>query len=190
MTRACCCTSCTRSPMTATVSRSCCSAPRTSRAICSIAMSMSRWRASGWRRGMGGRHADRRLPDRVQPALVAPAPRAERGGAPDQRRPRCGGGRGPRRTDGSGCTSRAAGWCGSIRCCANEGFEARPAGIRAMLPHVDDFLPVHNLESLTDLAAALGRPAPRSGMTGCRREARSEALQNRGQPWTASISRC
>ncbi len=42
-----------------------------------------------------------------------------------------------------------------------EGFEARPAGIRAMLPHVDDFLPVHNLESLTELAAALDRPRPR-----------------------------
>jgi uncharacterized protein len=38
------------------------------------------------------------------------------------------------------------------------GFEARPAGIRALLPHVDDFLPVHNLESLTDLAHALARP--------------------------------
>jgi uncharacterized protein len=35
------------------------------------------------------------------------------------------------------------------------GFEARPAGIRAMLPYVDDFLPVHNLQSLTDLATAL-----------------------------------
>ena len=35
------------------------------------------------------------------------------------------------------------------------GFEARPAGIRAMLPHVDDFLPVHNLASLMDLAGAL-----------------------------------
>jgi uncharacterized protein with von Willebrand factor type A (vWA) domain len=42
-----------------------------------------------------------------------------------------------------------------------EGFEARPAGIRAMLPHVDDFLPVHNLQSLTQLAAALDRPQPR-----------------------------
>jgi uncharacterized protein with von Willebrand factor type A (vWA) domain len=42
-----------------------------------------------------------------------------------------------------------------------EGFEARPAGIRAILPHVDDFLPVHNLETLTGLAAALARP-PRS----------------------------
>ena len=40
------------------------------------------------------------------------------------------------------------------------GFEARPAGIRAMLPHVDDFLPAHNLASLTALAAVLSRPEP------------------------------
>ena len=31
-----------------------------------------------------------------------------------------------------------------------EKFEARPAGVRAMLPHVDLFLPVHNLKSLVD----------------------------------------
>jgi len=43
------------------------------------------------------------------------------------------------------------------------GFEARPAGIRALLPHVDDFLPVHNLETLTDLTHALARP-PRRGL--------------------------
>jgi hypothetical protein len=36
-------------------------------------------------------------------------------------------------------------------------FEARPAGIRAMLPHVDAFLPVHNLKSLDELSAALAR---------------------------------
>jgi len=42
-----------------------------------------------------------------------------------------------------------------------EGFEARPAGIRAMLPHVDEFLPVHNLQSLTGLAAALALPRAR-----------------------------
>jgi len=36
-----------------------------------------------------------------------------------------------------------------------EGFEARPAGVRAMLPHVDEFLPVHNVTSLLDLARAL-----------------------------------
>ncbi len=39
-----------------------------------------------------------------------------------------------------------------------EGFEAKPAGIRAMLPHVDRFLPVHNLQSLHDLAEALSGP--------------------------------
>jgi uncharacterized protein len=41
------------------------------------------------------------------------------------------------------------------------GFEARPAGIRALLPYVDDFLPVHNLETLTDLAQALANPSQR-----------------------------
>ena len=40
-------------------------------------------------------------------------------------------------------------------------FEARPAGVRAMLPHVDRFLPVHNLKSLIDLAHAISQPAPR-----------------------------
>jgi len=35
------------------------------------------------------------------------------------------------------------------------GFEARPAGIRAILPYVDEFLPVHNVASLTDISAAL-----------------------------------
>ena len=34
-------------------------------------------------------------------------------------------------------------------------FEARPAGVRAMLPHVDLFLPVHNLKSLVDLAKTI-----------------------------------
>ena len=36
-------------------------------------------------------------------------------------------------------------------------FEPRSAGIRAMLPHVDDFLPVHNLHSLEQLGTALRR---------------------------------
>ena len=45
------------------------------------------------------------------------------------------------------------------------GFEARPAGIRALLPHVDDFLPVHNLETLTDLAKALAAPQHRAAAT-------------------------
>jgi hypothetical protein len=40
-------------------------------------------------------------------------------------------------------------------------FEAKPAGVRAMLPHVDHFLPVHNLKSLVELAHALSRPMTR-----------------------------
>ncbi len=45
-----------------------------------------------------------------------------------------------------------------------EGFEPRPAGIRAMLPHVDDFLPVHNLASLEQLALALDARVSRGRM--------------------------
>ncbi|MBL8386445.1 MAG: VWA domain-containing protein [Burkholderiales bacterium] len=40
-----------------------------------------------------------------------------------------------------------------------DGFEPRAAGIRAILPHVDAFLPAHNLASLADLAGALGAGA-------------------------------
>ena len=36
-----------------------------------------------------------------------------------------------------------------------EAFQPRAAGIKAMLPHVDEFLPAHNLQSLSDLAAVL-----------------------------------
>jgi uncharacterized protein with von Willebrand factor type A (vWA) domain len=42
-----------------------------------------------------------------------------------------------------------------------ERFEAKPAGVRAMLPHVDQFLPVHNLKSLVELARTLSRPPAR-----------------------------
>lgn len=37
-----------------------------------------------------------------------------------------------------------------------EGFEPRAAGVRSMLPLVDDFRAVHTLNSLSDLCAALG----------------------------------
>jgi uncharacterized protein len=43
-----------------------------------------------------------------------------------------------------------------------QGFEPRATGIRSMLPHVDEFLPMHNLDSLKDLAAQLARPAARA----------------------------
>ncbi len=42
-----------------------------------------------------------------------------------------------------------------------EGFEARARGVRAMLPHVDELRPVHNLDAMADLVAALSGAAPR-----------------------------
>lgn len=38
-----------------------------------------------------------------------------------------------------------------------EAFEARAAGIKAMLPHVDEFRTIHNLKSMGDLITALGK---------------------------------
>jgi uncharacterized protein with von Willebrand factor type A (vWA) domain len=69
-------------------------------------------------------------------------------------------------TDEHGELSRAA---GQLRLFAHQivwlnpllrfdRFEPRAAGIRAILPHVDRFLPVHNLASLADLAVALRSP--------------------------------
>jgi len=42
-------------------------------------------------------------------------------------------------------------------------FEAKPAGVKAMLPHVDAFLPVHNIASLVELGRILGT-LKRTGM--------------------------
>ncbi|MEQ9491240.1 MAG: VWA domain-containing protein [Alphaproteobacteria bacterium] len=39
-------------------------------------------------------------------------------------------------------------------------YEPRATGAKAMIPHVDDFRPVHNLESLAQLAQALGAGTP------------------------------
>ena len=41
------------------------------------------------------------------------------------------------------------------------GFEAKASGIRTIMPHVDEFRPVHSLENLEDLAAALAGPPDR-----------------------------
>ena len=41
-----------------------------------------------------------------------------------------------------------------------EGFEPRSLGMRAMLPHVDEFRPVHNLESLEALVDGAEPPGP------------------------------
>jgi uncharacterized protein with von Willebrand factor type A (vWA) domain len=54
-----------------------------------------------------------------------------------------------------------------------DGFEPRAAGIRAILPHVDDFRPVHNLASLAQLTEILSRPPARQaeGVTQWQRQA-------------------
>jgi len=44
-----------------------------------------------------------------------------------------------------------------------EGFEARARGVRAMLPHVDEFRAVHTLNALTDLCASLSATRAREG---------------------------
>jgi uncharacterized protein with von Willebrand factor type A (vWA) domain len=42
-----------------------------------------------------------------------------------------------------------------------EGFEPRAAGVRALLPFVDEHLPVHNVASLEALARGLAQPPRR-----------------------------
>jgi hypothetical protein len=44
------------------------------------------------------------------------------------------------------------------------GFEPKSQGVRAMLPHVDDFRPVHNLASLRALVDLLSRPVPQRAL--------------------------
>lgn len=41
-----------------------------------------------------------------------------------------------------------------------DGFEPKSQGIRAILPHVDEFRPIHSLESLEQLIEALSGPPP------------------------------
>lgn len=42
-----------------------------------------------------------------------------------------------------------------------DGFEAKARGVRAMLPHVDEFRAVHNLSALADLCQSLSAPPHR-----------------------------
>jgi uncharacterized protein len=44
-----------------------------------------------------------------------------------------------------------------------DGFEPKSLGMKAILPHVDEFRPVHNLDSLEDLTRALQHPTSRRG---------------------------
>ena len=44
-----------------------------------------------------------------------------------------------------------------------EGFEPKSLGMKAMMPYVDEFRPVHNLESLETLIEVLSAPITRRG---------------------------
>jgi uncharacterized protein with von Willebrand factor type A (vWA) domain len=44
-----------------------------------------------------------------------------------------------------------------------DGFEAKARGIRTILPHVDEFRPIHNLESIAALCRALSASGGRAG---------------------------
>jgi uncharacterized protein with von Willebrand factor type A (vWA) domain len=44
-----------------------------------------------------------------------------------------------------------------------DAFEPRAKGVRTMLPHVDEFRPIHNLESMTELCRALSAAGARAG---------------------------
>ena len=125
-------------------------------------------RVAGGGRRLGRRHAHRRVARGVQPPLVAPAARAERGRAADQRRARRRGGRGARRRDGAAARSRAARlvWLNPLLRYA--GFEARPGGhprdaaVRRRLP----------AGAQPRLARVAGRDAGR-GRAGARRGRRA-----------------
>jgi hypothetical protein len=52
-----------------------------------------------------------------------------------------------------------------------EGFEPRPLGVRVMLPHVDAFLPAHNIDSLIALGRALSAGRVESGAQSAQRAA-------------------
>ena len=44
-----------------------------------------------------------------------------------------------------------------------EGFEAKAKGIQTILPHVDEFRPIHNLDSIAELCRALSAQGSRAG---------------------------
>ena len=108
--------------------------------------------------------------------LGAPPARLERGAAAGHRRP------GSRRARRPRPRGRAAAphahqivWLNPLL--RFDGFEPRAAGVRALLPHVDRFLPVHNLASLADLRRALRAP---------RRPA--STLLDDGTPWNCKAN--
>ena len=67
-----------------------------------------------------------------------------------------------------------------------EGFEAKARGVQAMLPHVDEFRPVHNLDSMEALCRALSGRRGERGVIGDPKEWRRTSIprgsEMRGRP--------
>ena len=61
------------------------------------------------------------------------------------------------------CDEAAGVSCGSTRSSGSANYEPLTRGMMAALRHVDDFLPVHNLASLEQLAERLREPATARG---------------------------
>ena len=131
--------------------------------------------------GLGRRHAHRRGAAHVQPAL-GPARDAQRSDRAD-RVGRLGSRRSRR------CSSRELArirrscrrliWLNPLL--GSAGYEPLTRGMQAALRHVDDFLPVHNLASLEQLANHLRRLPARSRPVWYKQVGRSSRLQGEGQ---------
>ena len=65
-----------------------------------------------------------------------------------------------------------------------DGYAPIATGARAIIKHVDDFRPIHNLESLADLTAALGEIGPRreEGLTSWQGMAQERTSPSRQPP--------
>ena len=102
-----------------------------------------------------GRHAHRDLAARLQQALGAPRADAGRDRAADHRRAGARSGRRARVRDRPAAplvpAADLAQSAAALRRLRGQGA----SGIRAMLPHVDEFRPIHNLESIGELCRAL-----------------------------------
>ena len=107
--------------------------------------------------GLGRRHKDRRLSGGLQPRLVAPGHGAGSCRPVDHRWFGSGGAREPHAPDAApGLTARRLIWLNPLL--RWEGFAAKAAGIKAMLPHVDSFRAGHSIASLEELAAVISAP--------------------------------
>ena len=62
-----------------------------------------------------------------------------------------------------------------------EGFEPRSLGMKAMLPYVDEFRPVHNLESLETLINVISEAAQRQSAAAMARESYAPRDEAEGQ---------